>query len=92
MARVELEKVSKIYAGGVKAVNAIDLSIKDQEFVVLVGPSGCGKSNDPPHGGRPGGDQRRVTLRIGDRVVNDVAAQGPGHRHGVPELRPVPAT
>src|ERR1700749_1710366 len=44
MAKVELDKVSKIYAGGVKAVNAIDLHIKDQEFVVLVGPSGCGKS------------------------------------------------
>ena len=34
MARVELEKVSKIYAGGVKAVDAIDLTIKDQEFIV----------------------------------------------------------
>jgi len=41
MAKVELEKVSKIYAGGVKAVNAIDLCIKDQEFVVLVGIAFC---------------------------------------------------
>ena len=32
MARVELEKVSKIYPGGIRAVNAIDLQIKDQEF------------------------------------------------------------
>ena len=30
-------------------------------------------------------------LSIGDRVVNDVAAEGPRHRHGVPELRPLPA-
>jgi len=44
MARVELEKVTKIYPGNVRAVNNIDLSIKDQEFIVLVGPSGCGKS------------------------------------------------
>jgi multiple sugar transport system ATP-binding protein len=44
MARVELEQVTKIYAGGVRAVDAVDLAVRDQEFVVLVGPSGCGKS------------------------------------------------
>src|SRR2546423_2914917 len=44
MAQVHLEKVTKVYPGGVKAVDAIDLSILDKEFVVLVGPSGCGKS------------------------------------------------
>src|SRR5881398_87657 len=44
MAQVLLDKVSKIYPGNVKAVDSIDLAIKDQEFVVLVGPSGCGKS------------------------------------------------
>jgi len=44
MAQVLLEKVTKIYPGNVKAVDAVDLSIRDQEFVVLVGPSGCGKS------------------------------------------------
>ena len=31
------------------------------------------------------------TVPIGDRVVNDVAAEGPRHRDGVPELRAVPA-
>jgi len=44
MAKVLLENVSKIYAGGVKAVDNASLEIGDQEFVVLVGPSGCGKS------------------------------------------------
>src|SRR5258707_15852757 len=44
MAHVELQKISKIYPGNIKAVDAVDLSIADQEFVVLVGPSGCGKS------------------------------------------------
>src|SRR5205823_4578861 len=34
MAQVLLDKVSKIYPGGVKAVDAIDLAIKDQEFIV----------------------------------------------------------
>ena len=72
MAKVELEKVSKIYPGGVRAVNAIDLQIKDQEFVVLVGPSGCGKSTTL----RMVAGLEEISegaIRIGDRVVNDVA-------------------
>ena len=44
MANVILKNVSKIYKGGVKAVNNVSLEIQDREFVVLVGPSGCGKS------------------------------------------------
>jgi multiple sugar transport system ATP-binding protein len=71
MARVELEKVSKIYPGGVRAVNAIDLNIKDQEFVVLVGPSGCGKSTTL----RMVAGLEEISdgeIRIGERVVNNV--------------------
>jgi multiple sugar transport system ATP-binding protein len=71
MARVELEKVSKIYPGGVKAVDAIDLHIRDQEFVVLVGPSGCGKSTTL----RMVAGLEEISdgvIRIGDRVVNDI--------------------
>ena len=41
---IRLERVSKIYPGGVTAVDAIDLAIEDGEFMVLLGPSGCGKS------------------------------------------------
>ena len=44
MANLKLKDVSKIYDGGVKAVNNINLDIKDKEFIVFVGPSGCGKS------------------------------------------------
>jgi multiple sugar transport system ATP-binding protein len=44
MATVELKNISKIYDGNVKAVDSVNIDIKDQEFVVLVGPSGCGKS------------------------------------------------
>ena len=40
----ELDHVTKIYANGVRAVDAVDLEIGDGEFMVLVGPSGCGKS------------------------------------------------
>jgi multiple sugar transport system ATP-binding protein len=71
MAKVELEKVSKIYAGGIRAVNAIDLHIKDQEFIVLVGPSGCGKSTTL----RMVAGLEEISegnIRIGERVVNDV--------------------
>lgn len=48
MANVALTKVGKVYTGdggaSFRAVDAVDLSIKDGEFCVLVGPSGCGKS------------------------------------------------
>lgn len=44
MAEVELKNVSKIYSGGSKAVDNVNIIINDREFVVLVGPSGCGKS------------------------------------------------
>ncbi|MGP1346176.1 MAG: ABC transporter ATP-binding protein [Phycisphaerales bacterium] len=44
MATVTLAGVGKVYDGKVKAVEAVDLTIGDGEFVVLVGPSGCGKS------------------------------------------------
>jgi len=71
MARVVLENVTKIYPGGVKAVDNLSLEIADQEFVVLVGPSGCGKSTTL----RMIAGLEEVTsgrIMIGDRVVNDV--------------------
>ncbi len=44
MAEIVLENVSKIFAGGVTAVDGVSLTIASGEFLVLVGPSGCGKS------------------------------------------------
>jgi multiple sugar transport system ATP-binding protein len=44
MATVELRNITKIYEGGVKAVDAANIDVADREFLVLVGPSGCGKS------------------------------------------------
>ncbi|TDC83759.1 sn-glycerol-3-phosphate ABC transporter ATP-binding protein UgpC [Actinomadura sp. 7K507] len=72
MAKITLDQVDKVYSGGVKAVDGLDLEIRDGEFMVLVGPSGCGKSTalrmiaglEEITGGK---------ISIGDRVVNDLA-------------------
>jgi multiple sugar transport system ATP-binding protein len=44
MAEIRLENVTKLFAGGVAAVDDVSLDIGDGEFLVLVGPSGCGKT------------------------------------------------
>jgi multiple sugar transport system ATP-binding protein len=44
MAQITLDQVTKEFSGGVRAVDAVDLTIGSGEFLVLVGPSGCGKS------------------------------------------------
>jgi multiple sugar transport system ATP-binding protein len=72
MAQITLDNVSKRFPDGYEAVKAMNLSIQDGEFVILVGPSGCGKSTalrmiagleDISDG----------ELKIGDDVVNDRA-------------------
>ena len=44
MAKVEVKSISKVYDGGVRAVDNANIVVEDKEFVVFVGPSGCGKS------------------------------------------------
>ncbi len=44
MAEIRLEKVRKVFDRKVVAVNDVSLTVKDQEFTVLLGPSGCGKT------------------------------------------------
>jgi multiple sugar transport system ATP-binding protein len=71
MASVTYDHVFKRF-GDVTAVNDMNVDIADKEFLVLVGPSGCGKTTalrllagleDISDG----------EIKIGDRVVNDVA-------------------
>ena len=71
MAEIELRDVWKVFSDGTEAVRALDLSIEDKEFIVLVGPSGCGKTTALRM--VAGLEQiTKGTVRIGDRVVNDV--------------------
>ena len=76
MAQVEISCLVKTYPDrtgpGARAVDGIDLTISDKEFMVLVGPSGCGKSTtlrmiaglEDISGG---------SISIDGRKVNDVA-------------------
>jgi multiple sugar transport system ATP-binding protein len=72
MAGVRYVGASRVYAKGVApAVDALDLDIKDGEFMVLVGPSGSGKTTalrmlaglEPLDGGR---------IEIANRDISDV--------------------
>jgi multiple sugar transport system ATP-binding protein len=44
VAEIVLDNLSKVFSGGVVAVDGVSLTIGSGEFLVLVGPSGCGKS------------------------------------------------
>src|SRR4051794_29236762 len=71
MADVTLQGVTKVFPGGAKAVDGVDLEIADGELLVLVGPSGSGKTTVL----RLTAGLEELTdgeIRIGDRVVNNV--------------------
>jgi multiple sugar transport system ATP-binding protein len=71
VSQVVFNDVAKVYPDGTRAVDDLDLEIEDGEFMVLVGPSGCGKTTALRMlAGLE--DISEGTVRIGDRVVNDV--------------------
>jgi len=43
-AGIEIAGLTKVFPGGVRALDALDLSVVDGEFFALLGPSGCGKT------------------------------------------------
>jgi multiple sugar transport system ATP-binding protein len=71
VAGIVLDKLTKVYADGTRAVSELSLDVEDGEFVVFVGPSGCGKTSalrmiaglEEISGGE---------VRLGDTVVNDL--------------------
>src|SRR6202000_915322 len=71
MARIALDHVEKVYSGGVKALDDLNLEVREGEFMGLVGPSGCGKSTAL----RSTAGLEEITggtISIGERVVNDL--------------------
>jgi multiple sugar transport system ATP-binding protein len=74
VAEVVFEGVTKVFDDGTVAVDSLDLTVEDGSLMVLVGPSGCGKTTSL----RMVAGLEEVTegtVRIGDRVVNDIAAK-----------------
>lgn len=73
MVEMSLKDIGKKYDNAENfAVTDFNLNIKDQEFIVFVGPSGCGKSTTL----RMIAGLEDITegeLKIGDKVMNDVA-------------------
>ena len=89
MPGVSIQRVTKVYAGEVTAVDDVSLEVADGEFMVLVGPSGCGKSTLL----RMIAGLEKVTngrVWIGDDDVTTLEPARPRHRDGLPELRALP--
>jgi multiple sugar transport system ATP-binding protein len=71
MAAITIKDLRKEYTPGVAAVEGLNLSIREGEFLTLLGPSGCGKSTtlrmiaglETPTAGE---------IHFNDRIVNDL--------------------
>ncbi len=77
MAEVVLQGVSKAYAGR-PTVHAVDLTIADKEFMVLVGPSGCGKSTT-----------LRMVAGLEDITAGRLLIDGADVTHAAPQKRDI---
>ena len=90
-ARIDIVGVTKSYDGGTRAVDAVDMSIREGEFFSLLGPSGCGKTTtlrmiagfETPTKG---------VIEVGGVDVTHVPGAQAGHGDGIPELCPVSAS
>jgi multiple sugar transport system ATP-binding protein len=74
VAAIEFHEVSKVYPDGTRAVETLDLQIRENEFMVFVGPSGCGKTTAL----RMVAGLEEIsegTISIGGRIVNEVSSK-----------------
>jgi multiple sugar transport system ATP-binding protein len=74
LAAIEFHGVAKVYPDGTRAVESLDLAIKEDEFMVFVGPSGCGKTTAL----RMVAGLEEISegeILIGGRVVNEVQSK-----------------
>ncbi len=72
MGAIDIKSAGKIYPNGTRALEDVNITINDGEFVVLVGPSGCGKTTLL----RMVAGLEDITegeISIGDKTVNNVA-------------------
>ena len=90
MVELNLKNIYKKYPNSDHySVEDFNLDIKDKEFIVFVGPSGCGKSTTLRMIAGLVGHHRRNCLywRYSGQWCG---AKRPRHRHGLPELCPLP--
>ena len=72
MGAINIKSAGKIYPNGTRALEDVNITINDGEFVVLVGPSGCGKTTLL----RMVAGLEDITegeISIGEKTVNNVA-------------------
>jgi len=108
MPDIEIRNLTKVYeesGNEIVAVDDVDLTIKDGEFVTLVGPSGCGKTTTlrccvgaekahqrDDHVRRPRGDGTSLFRSVTSRCSSRTSRSTPHERPGEHGLRPLKIT
>ncbi len=71
---IAFERVVKEFAGGIRAVDELDLTIDEGEISVLIGPSGCGKTTS-----------MRLVNRLIPLTSGRITVEGRDNREFAPE-------
>jgi len=90
VATLTFEGIGKVYPGGMRAVDDLNLFLDDGEFMVLIGPSGCGKTTAL----RMVAGLEEISegeLKVDDAVVNGLDARRRDVAMVFSELRDLPA-